>query len=158
MNCYGQKYVAIFLGTVLMALAGCGNMVKMELRSEQNLNIAGSGTGLPVVVRVYQLSDDAAFKNSAFRDLWKHDAETLGPALLSSKEIVMQPDSKEKISMPLNEKTKFIAGFAIFRNPDAAKWSFVQPVSDGFIASAWHKLFAVGVSLRLSNNKIEFDN
>jgi len=158
MNGYGRNLAALFLGTVLLALAGCGNMVKMELKSEQNLNIAGSGTGLPVVVRVYQLSDDAAFKSAAFRDLWKRDAEILGPSLLSSKEIVMQPDSKEKISIPLDTKTKFIAGFAIFRNPDAAKWSFVQPVSDGFIASAWHKLFAVGVSLRLSNNKIEFDN
>lgn len=158
MSKYWQNGFVFFIGVGLSVLAGCGNMVRMDVRSAKDLNNAGAGSPLPVVVRVYQLSDDAAFKSAGFRDLWKHDAETLGPAMLSSKEVVMQPDSREKISVPLNEKTKFVAGLAIFRNPDAAKWSFVQPVSDNFIASAWHKMFSVGVSLRLSQNKIEIDN
>jgi type VI secretion system protein VasD len=155
---YWRSSFAIMLGAMLLSLVGCGNIVKMDISSEKELNIVGAGSPLPVVVRVYQLSDDAAFRSAGFRDLWKHDAETLGPALLSSKEIVMQPDSKEKISVPLNEKTKFVAGFAIFRSPGSAKWSFVQPVSDGMIASIWHKAFPVSVSLRLNQNKIEIDN
>ena len=142
-------------GVTLLFLAGCGNMVKVDARSERNLNNTGGGSSLPVVVRVYQLSDDTAFKSAAFRDLWKRDAEILGSALLSSKEIVMQPDSTESISVPLNEKTKFVAGFAVFRNPDAVKWRFVEPVSDNFIANGWHKLFPVSISLRLGQSKIE---
>ena len=143
---------------VVLVLAACGNMVKVDAKSAKNLNVVGSGAPLPVVVRVYQLSDDAAFKSASFRDLWKKDAEILGPALLSSKEITLQPDSREKVSIPLDAKTKFIAGFALFRNPDAVKWNFVQPVSDGIIASSWHKLFPVSVSLRLSQSKIEIEN
>lgn len=143
---------------VVLVLVGCGNMVKMDVRSDKNLNVVSSGSPLPVVVRVYQLSDDAAFKSASFNDLWKRDAEILGATLLSSKEVTMQPDSKESISLPLNEKTKFVAGFAMFRNTNTAKWSFIQPVSDGIIASSWHKLFPVSISLRLSQNKIEIVN
>ena len=143
---------------VVLGLAGCGNIVKMDMRSDKDLNVAISGASLPVVVRVYQLSDSTAFKSAAFHDLWKRDAETLGASLLSSKEIIMQPDSKESISLPLNEKTKFVAVFAMFRNTNTAKWSFIQPVSDGVIASSWHKLFPVSISLRLTQNKIEIVN
>lgn len=158
MNKFWLNSLAVVAGTALLALSGCGNMVKMDVKSDKDLNSVATGSPLPVVVRIYQLSDDAAFKSAGFRDMWKRDAEILGSALLSSKEIVMQADSKEKITLPLNEKTKFVAGFAIFRNPDTAKWSFVQPVSDGFFASNWHKLFSVGISLRLSQSKIEIAN
>jgi type VI secretion system protein VasD len=153
MNRFGRKSIVSMV--VVLALTGCGNMVKMNIKSEKDLNSVSSTLSTPVVVRVYQLSDDVAFKSAGFRDLWKRDAEILGPALLSSKEIVMQPDTQEKIALPLNENTKFVAGFAIFRNPDASKWSFIEPVSNGFFAGYWHKLFSVGISLRLGQGKIE---
>lgn len=158
MNMLVRKGMIFVYLAALLGLVGCGNMVKMDIKSDRDLNSVATVLPLPVVVRVYQLSDDAAFKSAGFRDLWKRDADVLGNALLSSKEIVMQPDTKEKLALPLNEKTKFVAGLAIFRNPDAAKWSFIEPVSDGFFASMWHKLFSVGISLRLSQGKIEIVN
>lgn len=157
MNNFWHKFQTVLVLAGLLTLGGCGNLVKVNAKSDKELNIIGTGAPLPVVVRVYQLSDDAAFKNAAFIDLWKRDAEILGSALLSSKEIVMQPGSTENISVPLNENTKFVAGFALYRNPDAAKWSFIEPVSTNFIAAGWHKLFPVGISLRLRQNKIEID-
>lgn len=143
---------------VMLSLVACGNMVNTSMRSERELNRNAAGTSLPVVVRVYQLSDDTAFKNAAFRDLWKRDTEILGSSLLSSKEVVMQPDFKDSVSFPLNEGTKFVAGVAIFRNPDSSKWSFVEPVSNGAIANFWHKIFPVSISLRLNQNRIEIAN
>ena len=158
MSNFVRNKLAVLAGaTLLLILAGCGNMVKVSAKSERLLNNYGSESGLPVVVRVYQLSDDAAFKSAAFRDLWKRDAEVLGSSLLSSKEIVMRPDSKESFSVPLDEKTKFVAGFALFRNPDAVKWRFIEPVSTNYIASGWHKLFPVSISLHLGQSKIEQD-
>jgi type VI secretion system protein VasD len=149
--------LTVLVVAALLVLDGCGNMVNVGAKSDRFLNNGGGESTLPVVVRVYQLSDDTAFKNAAFRDLWKRDTEVLGSALLSSKEIVMRPDSKEKISVPLDEKTKFVAGFAMFRNPDAVKWRFIEPVSTNFIASGWHKLFPVSISLHLGQSKIEQD-
>lgn len=153
-----RNKMAVLIWVALFVLAGCGNMVKVDVKSDKNLNIVGSGSPLPVVVRVYQLSDDSAFKSAGFRDLWKKDAEVLGATLLSSKEIVMQPDSSQKISVPLDEKTKFVAVFAAFRNSDAAKWNAIQAVSDNFIANGWHKLFPVSISLHLGQSKIEIVN
>ena len=143
---------------VLLSIAGCGNLVKVGVKSDKNLNTVGASAPLPVVVRVYQLSDDTAFKSAGFRDLWKRDAEVLGSALLSTKEIVMQPGSSENVSFPLDAKTKFVAGIAVFRNADAAKWNFIEPVSDNFIAANWNKWFPVNISLRLSQSKIELEN
>lgn len=146
------------LVAAVLCLAACGNLVKLSMNSDKALNTNTAGTALPVVVRVYQLSDDTAFRGAAFRDLWKKDTEVLGSSLLSFKEITMQPNSTEAISEPLNEKTKFVAGVAIFRNPDMAKWSFVEPVSDGVVAGFWHKLFPVSVSLHLSQNRLEVND
>lgn len=158
MNKFMQNNLNVLAGAMLLlVLSGCGNMVKVSATSDRRLNNSGSESALPVVVRVYQLSDDAAFKSAAFRDLWKRDAEVLGSAMLSSKEILMRPDSTEKISVPLDEKTKFVAGFALYRNPDAVKWRFIEPVSTNFIANGWHKLFPVSISLRLGQSKIEQD-
>jgi len=150
-----NKLTVLVVVTLLLALAGCGNLVKVDAVSDKFLNNVGVESALPVVVRVYQLSDDTAFKSAAFRDLWKRDTEVLGSSLLSSKEIVMRPDSKENISVPLDERTKFVAGFALFRNPDGAKWRFIEPVSTNFIANGWHKLFPVSISLHLGQSKIE---
>lgn len=156
MNRVGQKGVAIMAGVALVvAIAGCGNTVRVSAKADKLLNNVGTESAMPVVVRVYQLSDDAAFNNAAFRDLWKRDTEVLGSALVSSKEIVMSPDSTESISVPLDEKTKFVAGFALFRNPDGAKWRFIEPVSTNIIANGWHKLFPVSISLHLGRSKIE---
>ena len=155
MNKFGRNSLSVLTVAILMAMSGCGNMVKVNALSDKLLNNVGAESGLPVVVRVYQLNDDAAFNGAAFRDLWKRDAEILGSALVSSKEIVMKPDSRESISVPLDEKTKFVAGFALFRNPDAVKWRFIEPVSTNFIANGWHKLFPVSISLHLGQNKIE---
>jgi type VI secretion system protein VasD len=156
MNRFGQNILAVLAGiTLLAAMAGCGNVVKVNAKADRLLNNSGAESALPVVVRVYQLSDDTAFNNAAFRDLWKRDTEVLGSALVSSKEIVMRPDSKDSISVPLDDKTKFVAGFALFRNPDGAKWRFIEPVSTNFIANGWHKLFPVSISLHLGQSKIE---
>ena len=156
-KCLRNNLTVLAGATLLLVLAGCGNMVKVSAKSDRFLNNSGGDSALPVVVRVYQLSDDTAFKSAAFRDLWKRDTEVLGSSLISSKEIVMRPDSKESISVPLDEKTKFVAGFALFRNPDAVKWRFIEPVSTNFIANGWHKLFPVSISLHLGQNKIVQD-
>lgn len=158
MNMFLQNKITVLVLAVLFSLAGCGNMVKVDVKSDKDLNNVGSGSPLPVVVRIYQLSEDTAFKSAGFRDLWKRDAEILGSALLSSKEIVMQPGSSQKVSFPLEGKTKFVAVFAAFRNSDAAKWNAIQAVSDNIIASSWHKLFPVSISLHLGQNKIEIVN
>jgi type VI secretion system VasD/TssJ family lipoprotein len=157
MNKFLRNSLTVLVVAVLLVLDGCGSMVNVGAKSDKFLNNSGGESTLPVVVRIYQLSDDTAFKNATFRDLWKRDTEVLGSALLSSKEIIMRPDSKEKLSVPLDEKTKFVAGFALFRNPDAVKWRFIEPVSNNFIASGWHKLFPVGISLHLGKSKIEQD-
>jgi type VI secretion system protein VasD len=157
MQKFWRNSLAVWTGAVFLILVGCGNVVKVDAKSDMFLNNAGTDSALPVVVRVYQLSDDAAFNSAAFRDLWKRDTEVLGSALLSSREIVMRPGSKENISVPLDERTRFVAGFAMFRNPDGVKWRFIEPVSTNFIASGWHKLFPVSISLHLGQSKIEQD-
>ena len=152
------KKLLVFAVALLLLISGCGNLVKVDMQSEKNLNSLSESSALPVVVRIYQLNDDAAFKSAGFRDMWKRDAEVLGSALLSTKEVVMQPGSTGELSLTLESKTKFVAGIAIFRNGEAARWNFILPVSDNIVANYWHKLFPVNISLRLSQSKIEVVN
>lgn len=142
-------------GLVALALTACSSSVKVGLSAGEDLNTASGSTPLPVVVRVYQLADDSAFKHASFHDLWKREQTTLGPSLLGVKEVVMQPNSEDKIEMPLDEKAKFVAGIALFRNPNTSKWRFIKRVSDNFVARNWHKAVSVGVDVRLNQNQIE---
>lgn len=151
----GRNIAALLFFGTMFWLGGCANTVKVQLQSESDLNAGSSAAPLPVVVRIYLLNDDAAFKNADFRDLWKRDTEVLGKSLLASKEIVMQPNAKERIELPHREDARFIAGIAIFRNPSSSRWSFIDSMSGNFVSRNWNKWFSVSVSVRLTQNRIE---
>ena len=105
----------------LIFLSGCfGSGVKLNLKSEKSLNPDLSNQSLPVVVRVYQLSDDKAFINSKFNDLWKNDEKTLGRDLLAKDEFMMPPSHEKKVTYDREEKTEFVGVIGIFRKPEKA--------------------------------------
>jgi type VI secretion system VasD/TssJ family lipoprotein len=142
---------------VFLALAGCGNAVHVRLASDKDLNSSSTEAPLAVVVRVYVLGDDQAFKNADFRDLWKRDKEVLGSSMLATKEIVMTPGSEDKVELPYSEAAKYVAGIAIFRNPGTARWRFIDDISTNMVARYWHKMFAVSTSVRLTQNRIQLN-
>lgn len=120
---------------VVALLAGCADpRVRMGLSSTANLNLNDFDEPLPVVVRIYQLNDNADFQSAEFMDLWKDDLKALGNSLLTRDEVVMNPAAQMTLEYPRHEQTRFVAVMGVFREPGESSWRDIRPLSEGYFA------------------------
>lgn len=124
-------------GLLLMAglqLIACGGpMLRVDLAATNTLNPDLKGDPLPVVVRVYQLTDKGAFESATFNQLWKSDQAALGKTLLTRNEVIINPGSKSKVELDRNDKTRYVGVVAIFRNPVEQKWRELRSISQNMV-------------------------
>ncbi len=76
----------------------------------------------PIVVRLYQLKDDAAFKAADFYALYDKDQATLGAALVSREDFEFVPGERHSADIPLSTETQFIGVIAAYRDIRNAQW------------------------------------
>ncbi|WP_429884448.1 type VI secretion system lipoprotein TssJ [Geoalkalibacter halelectricus] len=130
-----QGLLLLVLLPALLMLSGCADpQVRLGLSSTANLNLNDFDEPLPVVVRVYQLNDEANFLNADFADLWKDDLRTLGNSLLTRDEIVMNPAAQMALEYPRHEQTRFVAVMGVFRKPGDNNWRDIRPLPEGFFS------------------------
>ena len=152
----GAKRVlsGLFLAICLAMLSGCGTpAVKVGVSSTANLNMNADNQPLPVVVRIYQLSDSQAFENASFDDLWKHDLVTLGDSLVMREEITMDPAFQKRITMPRHDQAKYIAAMAVFRDPGEDGWKAMRELPNSYLM----KKFSTSVKVSLKGNTLSIN-
>jgi type VI secretion system protein VasD len=93
-----------------------------------NLNPDIHGKAAPVVARLYELSDRAEFDKADFFALYEKDTQLLAAAIVKRGEIELQPNQSQRIDRVLDEKTKFIAVIAAFRDIEKARWRYAFAV------------------------------
>jgi type VI secretion system protein VasD len=127
---------------LLFLAAGCsGPRVKVAMSATANLNLNEFDEPLPVVIRLYQLSDNKAFEQAAFEELWKKDLVTLGDALLT----------KERLTYPRHDQARYVGVMAIFRRPGSESWRSVKTVASGFFS----RQFSNSVTVSLKGNSVQ---
>jgi len=94
----------------------------MTLAASADTNPDANGRPSPVVVRVYQLKTDAAFKGAEFFALYDDDQKVLGPELISRDEFVLAPSEKKTIDVAVSKETRFVGALAAFRDIRNAQW------------------------------------
>lgn len=94
----------------------------MTLTASADTNPDASGRPSPVVIRVYQLKTDAAFKGAEFFSLYDDDQKVLGPEMISRDEYVMAPSEKRTIDVAVSGETRFVGAVAAFRDIRNAQW------------------------------------
>ncbi len=143
----------ILLHTLLMLiLTACqsSNQIQLNLQPAAFLNALNiEKKTYPVMVRVYQLSEEGAFINASFQELWKKDAEVLGATLLNRREIMLKPNEPQQVRFAKTAQAAFVAVVALFRSPEAESWRIIQPLNHSF------SLVPNQVSLRFVGNQIE---
>ncbi len=146
----------ILLAGFLVVLAGgCANPeVRINMSSTANLNLNEFDEPLPVIVNIYQLSDDKAFAEASFNELWKRDLVTLGDSLLTKESLTTNPASQERLVYPRHAQARYIGVMAVFRQPEKVAWRDVQPVADGF----FKKKFSSNVTVTLKGNTVEISD
>ena len=94
----------------------------LTLAASADTNPDASGRPSPIVVRVYQLKTDAAFKGAEFFALYDDEQKVLGQELISRDEFVLAPSEKKTIDVAVARDTRFVGALAAFRDIRNAQW------------------------------------
>lgn len=117
-----------------LLLAGCSTpSLDVRLSSTANLNMNETDEPLPVVVRIYQLSQAEAFEAASFEELWRSDLATLGNALLVKEEMVMDPAYTRTVEMARHDDTEYVGVVAVFRTAEGDSWKDIERVSSSWL-------------------------
>jgi type VI secretion system protein VasD len=84
--------------------------------------------------------------------LYSNDVKTLGPALVSRKEIQIGPSESREIIEKLQPGTRAIGVVAAFRNLSSNQWRAVIPVQEGKSIPVQLNLGQTSISVKASGN------
>ena len=95
-----MKYLALLFNLILISLlTGCMTThVKVDVSASDSINLSKWDESLPVVLKVYQLTDIQAFKNASFEELWKSDKKIRSDTLIIVEERTIQPSDKLRLN------------------------------------------------------------
>lgn len=116
-------------------LSGCGSSapdpttVAMTISATGSINPNSSSEPSPVVLRIYQLKSDSAFKAAEFSELFYSDRKVLGGDLLGQKEYNVKPGDKLTYDDTVSPETRYMGVVAGFRDIDNATWRIVEAVT-----------------------------
>ncbi len=143
---------ALLVALGLLLTAGCsGSQLHLNMSSTANLNLNEQSEPLPVIVNIYQLSEQKTFDEASFADLWKKDLVTLGDSLLTKESLTINPASQKQLIYQRHPQTRYVGVMAIFRKPEKEAWRSIQPVANGF----FKRKFSSKLVVNLKGNAIE---
>lgn len=99
----------------------------MTISASADANPDATGRPSPVVVRVYQLRAEAAFKAAEFFALFDDEQKVLGPELISRDEFVLAPSERRTIDVAVSGQTRYVGAIAAFRDIRNAQWRTLVP-------------------------------
>ena len=134
-----RALIPLTLCIALTVLAGCtATSVTLNFEAVKPVNQLGEdGTGdsRVVEVRIYQLKDDAKFKDATVEALWTDAEGALADSLIEVKlgesifpEEEDQAEGKQITIDPLDASTKFIGILALFSSSDDGERKVVVPL------------------------------
>jgi type VI secretion system protein VasD len=118
----------VLISAGVASLAGCGSSppkpqaMKLSVAMSADVNPDTQNRPSPIVVRVYQLKDDAAFKDADFFALYDKEQATLAAALVSREEFELAPGEHHDADYKVSPDTHFIAVTAAYRDIRNAAW------------------------------------
>ena len=133
-----NRVSAIAAVGVLMLLCACASAppppppptsVKVHLQASADINPDGSGRASPLVVRVYELRQDVAFRDADFFALYDHEKQTLAADLLASQEYQLRPGETRDFDFKADPQMRFLMVAAAYRDLRNSQWraSFELP-------------------------------
>jgi type VI secretion system protein VasD len=107
----------------------------------------------PVLVRVYELKADTAFNNADFMSLYQGDSTTLAADIVYREEFMLQPGETRKLDRLLDEKSRFVAVVAAYRDIEKARWRAITPLAPTAPQQATVTVDALAVSVAVAPDK-----
>jgi type VI secretion system protein VasD len=132
----GRWRIGVLMLGLLGVVGGCSSpppppptVVMVSLKADANDNPTPTGQGAPLVVRIYQLSSDAAFSTAEFFQLFSADQATLKTDLVKKAEYILAPGQTKTATINPTEPVTDIGIFAAYQNYAAVTWRAVVTVA-----------------------------
>jgi len=125
-----QIFMLLFVTTLLNGCSTVSDMLSddeppppppelvVSVIADSAVNQDFDGRPSPTVVRIYQLEDDALFKESDFFALYDRDSTLLSGDLLLRDEMIVHPGGSTIKKTLLDKHTEFVGVLAAFQNTD----------------------------------------
>ncbi|MBU2894372.1 type VI secretion system lipoprotein TssJ [Colwellia sp. D2M02] len=143
-----KLFTILFFASSLMACTS--TQVNLDVSATDNLNMNQFDEALPIVLRIYQLSDVQGFKTASFEDLWKSDKSVLANSLITVEERTVNPSDKVSINFDQAEEAKYVAIFALFRDRSDENWRVYHELNTGTVQ------LSTSLDVLLTSNAITF--
>ncbi|MDR3074081.1 MAG: type VI secretion system lipoprotein TssJ, partial [Deltaproteobacteria bacterium] len=111
-------------------LGGCsGPSLVLSVASQPNVNPDHSGRPSPVLVTLYELRGELAFKQADFPSLFANPVQTLGADLVFMTELVFVPGEARRVEFQPHADARFVGVAAEFRQMERALWRMAKPMN-----------------------------
>lgn len=97
-------------------------LTKLSFSISADVNPDDKNRPSPIVLRVYQLKDDAPFKDAEFFALSDKEQATLGASLVSRIEVELGPGEQHTVDLQLSPDAHFLGVAAQYRDYRNAAW------------------------------------
>jgi type VI secretion system protein VasD len=144
----------VFAGFLL--LAGCASdepkptpptVVQFRIEALRDINRDGEGRPSPLMVRVYQLRELAAFNGADFFQLFQDEKSILGADLAGKQEFIVRPGEKRELSIDAKPDTTAVGVFAAYRNLDSVQWRASTPIPQNTTSLVKLRITSSGLDL-----------
>ena len=115
--------------TMIPLLNGCSSpRITMEVASQPNVNPDSSGRPSPIIVKMYEMRNDMAFRQGDFQVLFMEPMKVLGANLVAMDELFFVPGEARIVEYAPMPETRYVGILAGFRQMERARWRAVLPV------------------------------
>jgi len=105
--------------------------IEATLVGGPNLNPNLEGRASPVVVRLFELKQTAAFRAANFSTLFERSKEALGDGLVAQQEFVLRPGEIHHYDRTGEPQPAALGLVAAFRSLDKDAWRVIVPIAPG---------------------------
>ncbi|WP_367986515.1 type VI secretion system lipoprotein TssJ [Vibrio sp. NTOU-M3] len=90
---------------------------RLKISTDDAINPTGYNDANPVVIRIYQLTDQQMFNQLPFIDLYNNDVQLLAANLVSKQVLpVALPKTTTDVTLDINKNTQYLAVLVEFAN------------------------------------------
>jgi type VI secretion system protein VasD len=131
-----------------MLLSGCGLFgalkpgereslpvpLEISLGAAESVNPNIEGRPSPIVVRLFELSNDTRFMGADYFELMGQDGAPLGDELLVSEEFILLPGEVRMVRKHAAPNSKFLGVVAGYRDLTRSVWRAITPLPEPYLA------------------------
>jgi len=96
--------------------------VLIEAVAAADVNPDVDGRASPIIVRIYQLADAAAFAKAELFPLWDQESATLAATVVGRNEMRLAPGARDEVRFKLDPKVGHVGIAAAYRDFRSVRW------------------------------------